>query len=286
MEGQLFLLDSDERIGTKNFARVIPRDAASLAQLLAPRIRQAYFNQREAEERLRSAVLDLSRFSVPALEISDDQIATALEEELDAVLPAEWKAGRPKQTATQRSELAEIIAADVMSTVFQTKVPASRIADKEIPDQQTRGVDVLGLENLDEINITLIIAEVKGSSDLKSPPGVVTDMASKLRELAGDRRRIIQELTWLRDHCDDAYASVCARLCAGYLLGVVEPKIIMNPVLIRTASTEGTSDHGIFKNDQENFDYPIRFVSVIIEAGDLFEFAVEVYREARRLAEQ
>ena len=201
-----------------------------------------------------------------------------------AVLPAEWSGGRPRQTDPQRSELAEIIAAVVMSEVFGTVVPASRIAHKEIPDQQTRGVDVIGLENIENPQMTLIIAEVKGSCEAKSPPGVVDGMATKLAAVTTDRRQLTQELIWLRDYCDDEYAEVCARICARYLLCRSTPEIILTPILLRTTNTERSADRGKFAEENEDFDYPIRFVSVIVDAEDLFDFAVAVYREARRLA--
>ena len=184
----LFVIVSDDQQGDRRFVRVVPRDSATLVGALAQRVRNSYFDYAAAFTRLNEAAGELAHFNGSHLTITEADVQAALEEELDAVLPAEWKSGRPPQTATQRSELAEIIATDVITTLFGTEVPASRIASKEIPDQQTRGADVIGLENLDEPVMVLVVGEVKGSCAASSPPGVVADMAEKLVGLTTIRR--------------------------------------------------------------------------------------------------
>jgi hypothetical protein len=280
----LFILHSEDSQGRRRFCRVVPDDPAALVSSLAARVRGAYFDQRAAEQRLREAAAELTRFDPTALMVTEPEIASALEEELRAVLPAEWSGGRPRQTDTQRSELAEIVAATVMNEVFGAIIPASRIAHKEIPDQQTRGVDVIGLEGIEGPVITMIISEVKGSCEAKSPPGVVDGMAKKLVSITTDRRQLTQELIWLRDYCEDEYAEVCARICSRHLLRRSSPGIVLAPILLRTVNTERPADYGKFGKNDTSFNYPVRFISVIIDADDLFDFAVAVYREARRLA--
>ena len=282
----LFVIVSDDQRGDRRFVRVVPRDPAGLVEALARRVRNAYFDSTAALTRLNEAAAELTRFDGSHLTITEAEVQAALEEELDAVLPAEWKTGRPSQTATQRSELAEIIATDVVRTLFGTVVPASRIASKEIPDQQTRGADVLGIENLEDPVAVLIVGEVKGSCAANSPPGVVADMADKLVSLTSSRRALLQELIWLRDHSDDEHQTLCMKICSGFLLHRYSPKIILTPILLRTANTEGPGDHGKFSSLQENFDYPIRFIRVIVEVEDLLNLAVAIYREARKLTSQ
>jgi hypothetical protein len=166
---------------------------------------------------------------------------------------------------------------------FGFEVPASRIAHKEIPDQQTRGVDVLALNGIDTDLPTLIIAEVKGSCDSRQPPPVVADMARKLKDVVNNRRSMVQELIWLRDHCEDKYQAACVRICTRYLLKKLEPEIIFAPVLIRTESTSSLKDFGIFYKERSKSPYAVHFTSAIIPTEDLFQFAVSVYREARRI---
>ena len=281
--GSLFVIHTDEQLGNRRFVRVVPRDPARLVEALAERVRSAYFDSAARFALLNKAASELTQFDGSHVTIAEAAIQAALEEELDAVLPAEWKAGRPPQTATQRSELAEIIATEVITTLFGTVVPASRIASKEIPDQQTRGVDVLGLENLDDPAVILVVGEVKGSCASTSPPGVVADMADKLVAVTADRRSLLQELLWLSEHSEDTYAEICMRVYVGFLLNKYMPKIILTPILIRTAITEGAADRGKFSSEKGKFDYPIRFICVIVDVEDLLKLAMAVYREARRL---
>lgn len=282
--GSIFRIASDDHKGDRRFVRVVPRDPSALVTALARQVRNTYFDTDAAIVRLNEAATELTRFNGSALTITQADVKQALEEELDAVLPAEWKkGGRPSQTDPQRSELAEIIATDVVSTLFGTVVPASRIATKEIPDQQTRGADVLGLENIGDPVVALMIGEVKGSCSVSSPPKVVSGMADKLVGLTSNRRALLQELIWLRDHSEEAHQKLCMKICSGFLLRSYVPKIILTPILLRTASTEGAADHGKFSSSDENFDYPIRFIRVIVEVDDLLNLAVAVYREARKL---
>ena len=62
--------------------------------------------------------------------------------------------------------------------------------------------------------------------------------------------------------------------------------MIMTPILIRTAGTEGAADHGIFEHGSGDFNFPIRFIRVIVDAQDLFDIARAVYEQARRLVER
>jgi hypothetical protein len=282
---QLFVIESDEELGGRRFVRVVPRNSDSLVEALAPLVRDAYFTIANTAERLRQAAEELTRFDGSGLVVTELQIATALEDQLDAMLPAAWRAGgRPQQTDPQRSELAEIIAANVVQTLFGTLVPASRIARKEVPDQQTRGVDIFGFENIRMPDVTFVIAEVKGSCEAASPPGVVADMANKLPQLATNRRRIIQELAWIAENSDDEFAKLCQDIHSYYLLKILNETVLMVPILLRTTFSAGTTDYGRFAPDGDKFDFPVRFIGVIVEAEDLFELARAVYEQARRLA--
>jgi hypothetical protein len=278
----LFQIVADEASGSRRFVSVSEIDVSNLAAALAPRIRNVYFRKRESRRRLREGIDDLNLFSSTAIVVPDEEIESALEEELDAVLPAEWHRGRPRQTDVQRSELAEIIAAEVFSALFSTTLPAVRISGKEIPDQQTRGIDLMGMEDVDKPSVTVILGEVKGSCEQKSPPQVVADMALKLKTIVADRRALIQEFTWLRDH-SDKHAKLCNRVYVGFLLKVTMPNFILAPILVRSAATAGGKDAGVFRGNGFPNSHAVRFVRVTIMAEDLFKFAVEVYRHARRL---
>ncbi|MFC9115001.1 Hachiman antiphage defense system protein HamA [Streptomyces sp. NPDC057092] len=213
--------------------------------------------------------------------MSEEEIASALAEERDAVLPQSWQeGGREKHLDVQRSEFGEIIASEVLKQVFDTSIPAARIAHKEIPDQQTRGADVMGLEGIELSRPTLIVGEVKGSQSRKSPPGVVGQMVTKLEALSTNRRAMLQELAWLRDYSEEEYADICARIHASFLLKKDYFEIVLSPLLVRTDSTHHPNDAGDFRLKPGRFKNRIRWVSIVVE-GDLFELAQEVYRIAR-----
>jgi len=278
----LFEIVSDEQQGEHRFLRIVPKDPAGLASDLAPRITQPYFDEEAARERIVRAARELEIFSGEDLSAEDPRIDAIVAEERDAVLPAAWKGERPKQLDVQRSEFGEIVAAEVLSSLFGTRIPASRIAHKETPDQQARGADVMGIED-GQAQLLLILTEVKGSTDSTTPPGVIADMEKKLKSLVEDRRALLQELIWLRDYSSDEHAAECAKVCASFQLNRPIFGLLMAPVLIRTASKEGGSDAGRFRDSPDEFGCPVRFVSVVVEP-DLFELASQVYGLAREAA--
>jgi hypothetical protein len=281
-------IEVDRKIqGSHVFVKVATSKDPHFLPKLAKRIQGAYFNYREAKLRLTRAASDLRLFDGTLFSATEEDIELALAEELEAVLPQEWKveSKRVKALDVQRSELAEIVAHQVLVEIFNTSVPASRIKHKEIPDQPTRGADLIGVDLSDNGSPPrLILGEVKGSCDAKSPPGVVSGMVTKLTQLSTDRRILLQELIWLRDNCEDGYEAVCANLCVTFQFK--RPiDIVLSPILLRTAGTSQSADPGIFITDPGSFNYDIRFISVIIDAEDLFDFAVEVYGKARELDE-
>ncbi|MFC9405812.1 Hachiman antiphage defense system protein HamA [[Kitasatospora] papulosa] len=271
---------SDEVVDGHRYVHVVPADQAQFAQAIAPLVTAHYLDEADVRERLLRSAQELTLFSGESFEISEQDVQLALTEERDAALPEAWKGDRKKDLDVQRSEFGEILASEALKQIFGTAIPASRIRYKEIPDQQTRGADVIGLEDIDQPSVSLILGEVKGSQDKKSPPGVVSGMEKKLGELIGNRRALLQELCWLRDHAEDGYAEACSRLHASFILKREKFKIVLTPLLVRTSDTHNEKDAGGFKSNPERFGKKIRWVSIVVE-GDLFEIAQEVYRIAR-----
>ncbi|MFB8405415.1 Hachiman antiphage defense system protein HamA [Streptomyces sp. NPDC055912] len=276
----LFSIVSDEVIDGHRYVHVVPADQAQFAHAIAPLVTAHYFDEADVRERLLRSAQELTLFSGESFEISEQDVQLALTEERDAVIPEPWKGDRKKHLDVQRSEFGEILASEALKQIFGTSIPASRIKHKEIPDQQTRGADVIGLEDIDQPSVSLILGEVKGSQDKKSPPGVVSGMEEKLGELIGNRRALLQELCWLRDHAEEGYVAVCSRLHASFVLKREKFKITLAPLLVRTSDTHHEKDPGAFKSNPQGFGKRIRWVSIVVE-GDLFEIAQEVYRIAR-----
>lgn len=278
----LFEIVSEENVGRHRFIRVVPAAPETLAADLAPRIKAPYFDEGAARERIIRAARELELFEGEGVSDDDPRLAEATAEERDAVLPTAWRGDRPKRLDVQRSEFGEIVAAEVLSSLFGTRIPASRIAHKETPDQQTRGADVMGLER-ELPELVLVISEVKGSTHAASPPTVIDGMQEKLRSLMEDRRALLQELIWLRDHSDEASARDCALACVSFQLRRPVFEVVLAPILVRMSSVEGENDAGEFRSSPDDFNSPIRFISVLVNE-DLFDLAAEVYRLAREAA--
>jgi hypothetical protein len=275
----LFQIVDDEQVGEHRFLRIAPVAPDRLAADLAPRITVPYFNEDLARDRIIRAARELDLFAGETLTEGDPRLEEAIAAERDAVLPAAWGEDRPRQLDVQRSEFGEIVAADVLSNLFGTRIPASRIAHKETPDQQARGADVLGWEGAFPA-LVLVISEVKGSTEGASPPSVITAMEKKLRTLLEDRRALLQELIWLRDYSSDDHAEECAAACASFQLRAPAFTTLLAPILVRTASKVGSNDAGAFRDASKSFGSPIRFISIVVEQ-DLFDLAADVYRRAR-----
>jgi len=274
-------------VGDHLYIKLALNTSSDFRDKLSNLIRATYFDKKKSKERLSRAAHDLTKFNGEKFEFTDEQIADALAEELDAVIPSGWRDGSdaPEHLDVRRSELAEIIGREALTVTSDCVVPASRIRHKEIPDQPTRGADVIGIESVNTPPLhTLLLGEVKGSGDRKSPPGVVAGMQTKLTQLTTDRRVLLQELLWLCDNADDEHVDLCHAVCLKFQFKT-PLELVLTPILIRTTSTAADTDPGKFATDADSFNYCIRFISVILPTEDLYEFAVEIYSKARELGQ-
>lgn len=285
MSTPLFRVVSDTTTAGHRYVHVEPEDPQTFAARLAPLIKEHYFDEAAARAKLLRSANELALFSGASFNFNESAINAALNEERDAVLPAELDNNdkRAEHLSVQRSEFGEIVAAEVLKQIFGTTIPASRIKHKEIPDQPTRGADLVGLEDVTAKKHKLILGEVKASQQRKSPPGVVAGMVTKLTELIHSRRTLLQELCWLRDHAENEYAQICARVYASFILKQECFQIVIAPILVRSADTHHADDASDFKHNPQRFGKSVRWVSIVVE-GDLSEVAREVYRLAREEA--
>lgn len=277
----MFEIVADTVVGNHRYVKVAPAAPETLAADLAPRITQEYVDPVQALARLREAASDLVYFDNHAFEVTEEDLAEAVAEEIDAVLPASWREDRPQQLDTQRSEFGEILGAEILSSIFDARIPASRIKHKEIPDQATRGADVVGLEGGADQTLFLVLGEVKGSEAAASPPSVVAGMVTKLTTLATNRRALLQELIWLRDHAVDEHAKECAMACFTFTMKKQHFEILLAPILVRTQKTDQETDPGVFKSSPSDLGARVRWTTVILDVESLFDLAKEVYEIAR-----
>jgi hypothetical protein len=253
-------------------------DEPGMVNRLAHNVRDAYVDVDELKSRLLTVSMDLTMFE--PIVFSEDEIATLVTLEVDAKLPTAAPDGRPPQLSVQRSEFAEILAGHAVIQALGANLPARRTRSKEIPDQQSRGADLLGLLDCRGTLPELLVGEVKATLDSTSPPSVVTDMAHKLRTLLGDFRLMQQELMWLRDNADEPNRQNVITLQLKHALK--QPIAIRAlPILVR--QNAGQNDCGCFADDDAlGSPVPVTFLRVIV-TGDIASLASKVYKRARDL---
>jgi hypothetical protein len=197
-----------------------------------------------------------------------------------AVIPAPGVARIP-HLDTARNELAEVLSLVALPALWETAIPAPRIRDKEIGGQPTRGLDILGYDA--EPTLTLVLAEVKASADLASPPAVVDSGATSLRgQLSAhlsDTDRLVAEISWAIKHASRDEKVTLGKLLLLQARGSLPVRIV--PVLVRPAGLGTESDFGSFHDDRPSFrPGQIRFLLIRLSAT-LEDIASRVYSAAR-----
>ena len=215
-------------------------------------------------------------------EVADvPRLTELIDEVLQAAIPSpDANPGQPPQLRLPRNELAEILAYEVASKIHAATIPATRIREKEIPGQPTRGLDLLSIVYQDPVR--LLVTEVKASQSADSPPAVVCDGRDSLRQqtlnILGDRARLTQELNWAHKHCkpDDRelVASTMLRL------SLEQIHLVAAPVLVRSSASYDRCDFGCFETDPDEFaPANVDFVILCLPGG-IEELATNVYRRA------
>lgn len=247
---------------------------------LAVRVRAVYVDLQRSAALLKSAADELEIFESRNLQEAQELLVAALAEELDAALPVGGSDSQPEYLDLRRSELGEIVAAEVLHALFGTVIPASRIRDKEIPDMPTRGTDVVGFESREDPAFDLILGEVKVSADVRSPPGVVAGMREKIGDLITNRRSLSQELVWLRDHSSDEHLRECNLIYVSHLVRQPIFELVAAPILVRDESCSQVEDPGSFLTDPDEVGARVRFIKILFR-GSVLELAKLVYERAR-----
>ncbi|GAA4533402.1 Hachiman antiphage defense system protein HamA [Nonomuraea ferruginea] len=252
-------------------------DADVALDLFAETVRQFYVEPDKLRDTLTGAMVGLD-------DIVDLRDIEALVNEV-----AEASIPRARQNPTRphldmaRNETAEVLAHLVVERIHGSSVVASRIRNKEIPGQPTRGMDLLALARSDKQELSLVCSEVKASNAASSPPAVVEQgddcLKNQLKKIISDHTRILQELNWAIKHADDQDKPMVAK--AILLWGCHKLPLIVLPVLMRTKETGKETDFGTFRtNPRELAPAAIKFciakISIPIE-----EFANLVYTRAR-----
>jgi hypothetical protein len=251
-----------------------PEEGGDLAAVLAETIRDLYVDPDRLRDVLTAAMNDAGAVADTAA------IDEAIQRTLAAAIPEPGTHPIPHLDVA-RNELAEALAHLALAEVHGTVIPAARIRNKEVPDQPSRGRDLLGL---DDGPLVAVIGEIKASAESASPPGVVGDGDSSLRGqflgFLAVEDALLTELNWALKHAAPEHQDLIARAIMAHILGGLP--LCAAPVLVRPVDVRGADDFGTFKDEPGQFaPARIRF-SVLTVDGALDELANAVYEEARR----
>lgn len=241
-------------------------------------VRDLYIEDASLEAVLRDAAQGLETVC------DGDAIFRIIDDVAAAVIPQFDKSSKqPTHLQVPRNEVAEVLALYVLEHVHGFNVPASRVRNKEVSGQPSRGIDVLGLTP----NLALALTEVKASSANTSPPSVVHSAADSmyketLRRL-NDPGSLLAEIHWALKHAKQEAKDKVAKTLILYSLPSA-PTPTVAPVLVRASGTYKTNDYGQFQSTPEAFGgAPVHFVVVRLPRT-LEDFAQAVYEKAAEKA--
>ncbi|GAA0960966.1 hypothetical protein [Streptomyces rhizosphaericus] len=216
---------------------------------------------------------------------ADEELSQLLDEVAASVVPQMDMQARKLHLQTPRNEVAEILAYDALRTLHKVIIPASRVREKEVSGQPTRGVDIFAL--VINPNVRAVISEVKASSDGASPPGVVSvgddSMHAQTKKRLKDRNTLLRELNWAHKHTSPELKVEVAKALILLSKKDAEPPIAA-PVLVRPVESYRDTDFGCFKEAPDEYaPAQVRFL-VLRLPGTLEDFANRVYARAREVA--
>ncbi|MFE9010921.1 hypothetical protein ACIGZI_23805 [Streptomyces griseus] len=240
---------------------------------------ELYVDPESLVSSLRAASADLE------LVASEGELSTLVDEVASSVIPQMNMQAKTLHLQTPRNEVAEILAYDALRSLHKVMIPASRIREKEVSGQPTRGIDIFALVMRPKVRA--VISEVKASSDAASPPGVVgagdDSMHAQTKKRLKDRKTLMAELNWAHKHTSSEMQIDVAKALILLSRADAEPSVA-TPVLVRPMERYKETDFGCFKESPEEYSpAQVRFLVLRIP-GTLEDFADRVYARAREVA--
>ncbi|MGW4125878.1 hypothetical protein [Nocardia sp. NPDC004711] len=270
---------SDESDGAHRYQCYDVEDDDDLIAEIARLVRDLYVDPEQTLASLTQAASDLDTV------VSADSLDQLLDDIRQAVIPQINPDATKIHLETPRNEVAEILAYDALKTIHNVVIPASRIKEKEVPGQPTRGLDIFGLWMHPKMRS--VICEVKASSARESPPKVVSgggdSMHDQIKARVGSKKKLLEELTWSLKHADLSMKPHVAKAMI-VLTQTSSPPPIAVPILVRAAGTYGKNDYGCFKTNPDEYK-PADILFIILRLpSSIEEFADKVYKHARDVA--
>lgn len=210
---------------------------------------------------------------------------TSMLEDLIKHRVPEWSDNKIDNFQVVRSEFGEIIAQLTLGGYFETEFHLNRLKRKEVPMLPTRGIDFLGIEFYNEIPV-LVLGEVKVSTEMKNPPGVVHKpgddgcLEIRIPHLLSTQEKITFELAYYLENVSEDKKELYIDIFNRFTNEESTIVIIGNPFLLRAAEAYSIEDLGnLLEYDSSEYQ-KVRFVIVKV-AEDINELSRKVYEIAR-----
>lgn len=261
-------------IGIHSYECYDLRSDDDLISEVAEIVRDLYVEDAFLESALRNAAKGLNTVcDEAAIEQVISKVATAVIPQIDE------ESAIPLHLQVPRNEVAEVLALYVLEHIHGFDVPASRVKNKEVSGQPSRGLDVLGLTP----NHSVAVTEVKASSSNSSPPPVVgatsDSMCRETLRRLNTPSSLIAEIYWALKHAKPGSKDSVAQTLLMYSLPG-PPTATVTPVLVRPPGTYQDQDYGVFRTSPQQFgNSPVHFVVVRLQQS-LEAFAKSVYARA------
>lgn len=191
---------------------------------------------------------------------------------------------KPPALANYRSETLEMVAKNALATIFSFQYPVAAQLTKANANQPILGYDGWGIHEDESGVFTLVLLQVKGTTDVQVPSKQAKDLALECKRLPGETSKLLRALTSIvfllpSDITQKAVVKMLYEMGKGNF-----PKIFICPVLIRGTSMVSLEDLSPILEVTNDFSPALgRGLSLSIGV-DLTEFGRTVTTRARQVA--
>jgi hypothetical protein len=107
-------------------------------------------------------------------------------------------------------------------------------------------------------------------------------LRGQLRAFVQDRQRVLIELNWVMKHAPTTHEEMVGRAMLQWVQRALPITVV--PVLVRTSTTLGANDYGVFHDDPSQFSPALIQFELICVPTALANLAEMVYNKARGVA--
>lgn len=222
---------------------------------------------------------------VESLEAADTQISfdqTKIKNALKIGLPDPAVEGtKPKQLTNYRSEAAELLARKALVASYNILFPVAAQTVKGNANQPILGFDGWGVLEYVDGSFGLVLVQVKGSDENKSPPKVIQELLEESKNTKFQVPTMVRALVTLAHLLkDDGLKAVLIKMLEE--IGDEKlPSIIVAPVLIRGNLASSFDDIVDLINGALDFE-PAKSRGATASIGQsLSDFGFELFTKAR-----